>query len=129
MQVFNIQKETEENKYFRNVKLTGNHLQIVYMTLKKGENIGKETHKDTDQFIRIDKGSGEANLDGKTYDVKDGDAIFIPQGTEHDIYNEDKEPLSFYVIYSKKMHPDGEKSNKEGDVKEQLTELVKNKTK
>lgn len=106
--VANIEKKTLENKYFREVLFTAPHSQLVLMSIAPGDDIGMETHKNVDQFFRIEKGIGRAVLDGKEYDLEDGSAVVIPAGTEHNIINKSQsEPLKVYTIYSPPNHPDG----------------------
>ena len=64
--VADIEKLTVENTDFRRVLYTGKYLQLVLMTLQPGEEIGAEVHEDHDQFFRIESGSGEVRIDGKT---------------------------------------------------------------
>lgn len=105
--VANIEKKSLENKYFREVLFTGPHSQLVLMSIAPGDDIGMETHKNVDQFFRIESGVGQAILDGKKYDLEDGSAVVIPAGTEHNIINKSKsEPLKVYTIYSPPNHPD-----------------------
>ncbi|MEL7672246.1 MAG: cupin domain-containing protein, partial [Chloroflexota bacterium] len=59
-----IEQATIENEYFRKVLFTGPKTQLVLMALKPGEDIGQETHPDTDQFIRVEAGEGKALIDG-----------------------------------------------------------------
>ncbi len=106
--VTNIEKKSLENNYFREVLFTGPHSQLVLMSIAPGDDIGMETHKNVDQFFRIEKGIGRAVLDGKEYDLEDGSAVVIPAGTEHNIINRSQsEPLKVYTIYSPPNHPDG----------------------
>jgi mannose-6-phosphate isomerase-like protein (cupin superfamily) len=103
-----IEKKSLENGYFREVLFTGPHSQLVVMSLKPGEEIGKETHPDTDQFIRVEDGNGKAFLDGQEYKLADGFAIMIPAGTEHNVINtSSSEPLKLYTVYTPPEHPDG----------------------
>lgn len=103
-----IEKKSLENDYFREVLFTGPHSQLVVMALKPGEDIGKETHDDVDQFIRVEAGQGKAILDGKEYELADGSAIVIPAGAEHNVINTSQsEPLKLYTIYTPPAHPDG----------------------
>lgn len=103
-----IEKKTEENEYFREVLFTGPLSQLVVMSLKPGEEIGLETHGDTDQFIRVEEGHGKAILDGQEYKLEDGSAIVIPAGTEHNVINtSSKEALKLYTIYTPPEHADG----------------------
>jgi len=103
-----IERKSLENSYFREVLFTGPHSQLVVMALKPGEEIGQETHPDTDQFIRVEAGEGKAILDGQEYSLADGSAIVIPAGTEHNIVNTSStEPLKLYTVYTPPEHPDG----------------------
>jgi mannose-6-phosphate isomerase-like protein (cupin superfamily) len=78
------------------------------MTLKPGEDIGKEVHPDVDQFIRVESGTGEALMDGETTTLSDGMSIVIPAGAEHNVTNtSSSEPLRLYTLYSPPNHPDG----------------------
>jgi mannose-6-phosphate isomerase-like protein (cupin superfamily) len=101
-----IDSQTVENRDFRRVVYTAKNCQLVLMSLKPSEEIGLETHK-LDQFFRVEKGTGEAILDGVTTEISDGFAIIIPAGTEHNIINTGKGPLKLYTIYSPPNHRDG----------------------
>ncbi len=103
-----IEKATLDNTYFRKVLFTGPKSQLVLMTLKPGEDIGKETHDDIDQFVRVEAGTGKAVIDGKEHALKDGSAVVIPAGSEHNVINtSSNEPLKLYTIYTPPEHPDG----------------------
>lgn len=103
-----IEKDTLENENFRKVVFTGEHLQLVLMSLKPGEDIGLETHHNLDQFFRFDQGEGKVIIDGEEHSVSDGHAVVIPAGTEHNIINtSETEDLKLYTIYSPPNHPDG----------------------
>lgn len=103
-----IDKKTEENTYFREVLFTGPLSQLVVMSLKPGEDIGRETHPDTDQFIRIEEGTGKAIIGDDEYELEDGSAIVIPAGAEHNVINTSQdEDLKLYTVYTPPEHPDG----------------------
>ena len=104
----NIERKTEKNDYFREVLFTGPHSQLVVMALKPGEDIGLETHPDTDQFIRVEEGIGRAVIGGQAYQLEDGSAIVIPAGAEHNVINTAvDETLKLYTVYTPPEHPDG----------------------
>lgn len=103
----NIESATLENTNFRKVIYTANHSQVVLMSLKKGEEIGAESHPNNDQFFRFEKGEGKAVIDGKDYEIKDGTAIVVPAGVVHNIINTSDVDLKFYTIYSPAHHIDG----------------------
>ncbi len=103
-----INEQTIANNDFRRVLYTGPHSQLVVMSLAPGEEVGLETHPDTDQFIRVEAGAGEAILDGERHQLGDGTAVVIPAGTEHNVVNTSStEPLRLYTIYTPPEHPDG----------------------
>jgi mannose-6-phosphate isomerase-like protein (cupin superfamily) len=103
-----IEKKSLENDFFREVLFTGPHSQLVVMSLKPGEDIGQETHAGTDQFIRVEAGTGKAVLDGQEYELADGSALVIPAGTKHNVINTSStEPLKLYTLYTPPEHPDG----------------------
>lgn len=104
----NIEKLTLENNNFRKVLYTGEHSQLVLMSLLPGEEIGEETHKGNDQFFRFEGGTGKCMIDGNEYHVKDGDAIIVPAGAKHNVINTNQsEELKMYTIYSPPHHKDG----------------------
>jgi len=104
----NIEAKTQENSNFREVLYTGPHSQLVVMTLRPSEDIGMEMHDHTDQFIRVESGSGEAIIDGKRHPLSDGVAVMIPAGSEHNIVNTSTTaPLRLYTLYSPPEHADG----------------------
>lgn len=105
--VDNIEQRTLENEDFRRVLYTGKHLQLVLMTLQPGEEIGAEVHEDRDQFFRIEGGSGEVLIDGKTHQIADDDAIIVPAGARHNVRNTGDAPLRFYTLYGPPEHRDG----------------------
>lgn len=105
----NIEEETLKNKFWRKVLNTGPNIQTVVMSVPKGQELGWEVHKDSDQFFRIEKGSGvimtrKKNVK-KTEILSDGIAAVVPKGTWHNIINTGKGPLKFYTIYSPPHHP------------------------
>ena len=104
----NIEKETLDNANFRKVLYTGQHSQLVLMSLRPNEEIGMEVHTDNDQFFRFESGEGKCIIDGNEYEVKDGSAIVVPAGAQHNVINtSDSEDLKLYTIYSPAHHKDG----------------------
>jgi mannose-6-phosphate isomerase-like protein (cupin superfamily) len=101
-----VAAETLKNKNFRKVLYTGEHLQLVVMTLKPGEEIGEETHEDRDQFFRFEAGEGVVVIDGKKNKVKDDFAVIVPAGACHNVINTGEEPLQMYTIYGPPEHKD-----------------------
>jgi len=103
-----IEKETIDNVDFRKVLYTGEHMQLVLMTLKPGEEIGLEVHPTIDQFFRFEEGKGKCIINQTEYNVKDGDSVIVPANSEHNIINtSDKDNFKMYTIYTPPHHKDG----------------------
>ena len=110
---FDIEKETLENDSYRRVAWTGKYLQVTLMTIPVGESIGLEAHPETDQFLRLEAGTGrcvmgpaEDQLDFQQ-DVEDYWSIQVPAGVWHDVINTGDEPLRLYAVYAPVHHAQG----------------------
>ncbi len=104
----NIEQLTLQNENFRQVLYTARNFQLVLMSLKPGEEIGMEVHNGNDQFFRFEKGEGKVVIDETEHLVKDGDAVIVPQGSQHNVINMSQtEALKLYTIYSPPHHKDG----------------------
>lgn len=105
--VDNIGKLALSNSGFRRVVYTGEHIQLVVMSLEPNEDIGLETHEIIDQFLRIEQGEGVVILNGEKRPVKDGEAIVVPAGVAHNVINTSSENrLKLYTVYSPPHHRD-----------------------
>lgn len=111
--IFDIDKATRQNDYFRLAFWTGHYLQLTLMSINVGEDIGAEMHDNLDQFIRIEEGQGLAKM-GCSKDnldlqgaVNENYAIIIPAGTWHNLINTGNKPLKLYSIYAPPQHPKG----------------------
>ncbi len=123
--VGNIEKLTLSNTYFRQVIYTGQHSQLVIMSLKPNEDIGFETHEIVDQFLRLEDGEGKVLMGGEEHIIKSGDALIVPAGTKHNLLNTSPDkPLKLYTVYSPPHHRDGvihkTKSDAEADTSDHL---------
>lgn len=104
--IINIDEATKENTDYRRVLFTTKNSQLVVMSLKPKEEIGIEVHH-LDQFIYIEAGSGVAVLGGVESKIREGDAVIIPQGVEHNIINTGQNELKIYTVYAPPEHKDG----------------------
>lgn len=103
-----IEKDSLDNTNFRTVLHTTEHMQLVVMSIPIGGEIGEEVHPDNDQFIRVEGGTAEAQIDNATYPLKDGSIIMVPAGAKHNVINtSDSEDLKVYTIYAPPHHKDG----------------------
>ena len=103
----NILKDTQENENFRRVLFTGANSQLVVMNIPQGGEVGKETHKYTEQTLFFLSGTGEGELDGKKFGIVPGDVVVVVPGTEHNFLNTGTEALKIYTVYAPPNHIDG----------------------
>ena len=102
-----IEERTRTNKDFRHVVYTGNHLQLLLMSIRKGDEIGSETHADHDQFFRVERGKGEVVINDESTKIRKGDAIIVPAGAKHNVINTGNKSLKLYTLYAPPEHQDG----------------------
>jgi mannose-6-phosphate isomerase-like protein (cupin superfamily) len=92
---------------FRREVMTGPMMQIVVMTIPPGEEIGEETHHDTDQVLYFVDGTGEAVLDGERSEVSAGRLVFVGAGVLHNFVNTGDQPLRLVSAYAPPEHEAG----------------------
>ena len=97
----------ERNPDFRRVLWTGEHSQLVIMTIPPGGEIGDEVHPDNDQILTFVSGVGKATVDGDEQEVTQGDLVCVPAGARHNFENTGPNPLVLYTVYGPADHADG----------------------
>ena len=109
-QSFDIERATKDNPDYRSVAWSGRYLQVTLMSIPVGGEIGLESHPETDQFLRLDAGTGRVQMgaakDDLTFvkDVSDGWCVLVPAGMWHNITNIGDEPMQIYAIYAPAHH-------------------------
>ena len=73
------------------------------MTIPVGGDIGDEVHT-VDQALTFTSGIGKATVNGKDQDIKAGDLVVVPAGTQHQFINTGPTPLILYTVYSQAEH-------------------------
>jgi mannose-6-phosphate isomerase-like protein (cupin superfamily) len=107
MEHFVIATVAEQNPDFRRVLWTGEHTQLVVMTIPAGGEIGEEVHPDTDQILTFVSGVGEATVADEKQRVAQGDLVCVPAGTRHNFVNTGPNPLVLYTVYGPPEHAPG----------------------
>ena len=114
---FSIATEAEKSPDFRRVLWTGEHSQLVIMTIPPGGEIGEEVHEDVDQILTFVSGTGKAIVSGAEKNVAQGDLVVVPAGKKHNFLNTGPNPLILYTVYGPPEHADGavHKTKEEAD--------------
>jgi len=81
---------------------------------------GPQKHT-VDQILTFTSGTGKATIAGKDQDVKAGDLIIVPAGTQHQFVNTGPTPLILYTVYSPAEHKPTtvHKTKEQGDQEEE----------
>ena len=106
MEHYTIARVAEESPDFRRVLWTGEHTQLVVMTIPPGGEIGEEVHDDVDQILTFVSGVGEAQVSGQKRKVAAGDLVVVPAGRKHNFLNTGDNPLILYTVYGPPEHAD-----------------------
>ncbi|MBP9747416.1 cupin domain-containing protein [Patescibacteria group bacterium] len=99
--------KASQNTHYREVLYTGEHSQLVVMSIPAGEDIGEEVHAATEQTLYIHAGSGQATLNEEIFSLNAGDVLVVSAGTKHNIRNVGDVPLSITTVYAPPHHIDG----------------------
>ncbi len=108
--ITNIGRMAYRNNSYRESIWSGRHLQTTLMSICRGGEIGLEMHEDTDQYIRVEHGSAVAftgaheNCLSHKYKLCQGDVIYIPAGTWHNIINAGRCDLKLSSTYAPPYH-------------------------
>ena len=92
------------NEAFRRVVLTGDHEQVVVMSIPPGGEIGDEVHPHTDQLFLFVDGRGEVVVDGQRRAVGPNDLVFVHAGSRHNILDRGGSPLRLITVYAPPAH-------------------------
>lgn len=104
----NLNQLSRKNEYYRRVLYTGK-MQLVLMSLKPLQEIGREKHSKIDQFIQVTRGVARVIIDDEDeYRLTSGMAIMVPAGSYHNVINISKtRKLKLTTIYSPAEHASG----------------------
>lgn len=99
--------EAKRNENFRKVLFTGTHTQLVVMSLRVGEDIGRETHHSNDQILYIVHGQADIEVGDDERQASTGELVIVPAGTPHNVTNAGESPLKIVTIYGPPDHAPG----------------------
>jgi mannose-6-phosphate isomerase-like protein (cupin superfamily) len=103
MEHFTIATVAEQSADFRRVLWTGEHTQLVIMTIPVDGEIGEEIHE-VDQILTFVSGTGQAIVNGQKKNVAQGDLVVVPAGKKHNVLNTGVNPLVLYTVYGPAEH-------------------------
>ncbi len=75
---------------------------VVSLTvLHPGKETGGHSHDDAEEVYNFGEGSGEMELGGQRFPVKEGSIVIIPKGAFHKVFNTGKSDLKFVCVFEK----------------------------
>ena len=83
---------------FRKVLFTGEHSQLVIMSLNVGEDIGLETHHENDQILLLVEGTAHVVVGDDEANVELNGIVAVPAGKDHNIINTSDEELKLVTM-------------------------------
>jgi mannose-6-phosphate isomerase-like protein (cupin superfamily) len=110
----NIFDVTRENTFYRKEIVTGQHSQVVIMSIPAGEEIGSESHI-VDQILVFIQGHGQAIINDVVSNVHPHHLVFVPAGTKHNFKNSGTENLKLFTIYAPAEDAVGTLEENKGD--------------
>lgn len=93
------------NENYRQVIVTGQHMQLVAMSLKPGQDTGQHRDNVTAAFFFV-AGEGKGIIDSEEFDVAAGDDAVVTAGSSYVFKNAGTEPLKLLVVYSPPQFPE-----------------------
>ncbi|CAD6581327.1 MAG: hypothetical protein CYPHOPRED_001547 [Cyphobasidiales sp. Tagirdzhanova-0007] len=98
-----VAETISQSSLFRKVAWTGEHSQLVQMTIPAGGEIGEEVHH-VDQTLMFTSGTARAIVSGEEREVGAGDIVIVPAGCKHNFVTTSKTPLILFTVYAPAEH-------------------------
>jgi mannose-6-phosphate isomerase-like protein (cupin superfamily) len=92
---------------YRRVLATGEHSQLVAMTLQPDQEIGAEVHDDGDQMFLVVAGTAAITIGDTTHEAATGTLAVVPAGVRHNVANRGAAPMTLLTVYAPPEHPAG----------------------
>jgi mannose-6-phosphate isomerase-like protein (cupin superfamily) len=102
-----IVEAAKANTLFRRVLSTGQHAQVVVMSIPPGGEIGEEVHAHVDQVLAFVDGEGVAILEGEESPVRRDRLVHVPAGMRHNFVNRGSADLRLFTVYAPPQHAPG----------------------
>ena len=95
----------DTESFFKVIKST-ERSQVAEMVLDPGQSTGgpNNRHSDSDQWMYVIEGKGEAIIDDETVEFQEGDLVLIEAGENHEVRNTGNTDLETFNIYAPKAY-------------------------
>ena len=80
-----------------------NNICVGFFILESGCQSVPDVHLDMEEVYYITQGKGRLLLEGETYELAPGTAVYVPPGMKHQLFNEGEEEL--WILWAFTPHP------------------------
>ncbi|MFH5798017.1 cupin domain-containing protein [Haladaptatus sp. CMAA 1911] len=96
-----MKRTTTETGGWFDVLLETESAQAASMVLSPGQSTGgpENRHEESEQWLFVASGTGEATVDGESVDLSPGDLVCIEERETHEITNTGDAPLETVNLY------------------------------
>ena len=99
-------KRAAEQDVFLHVLATGEHGQLVAMTLAPGQDSGEDSYPG-DQFLVLLDGEGEITLGGASHPYEGRATVHVPAHLRRNVRNTGNGPMRLVVMFAPAQYPPG----------------------
>ena len=71
---------------------------FTFHMVQAGKSSDYHEHDDREQVYYITRGRGKMKIDDRTYDVKQGDAVYVPLHVRHQLINDSDDWIEHLII-------------------------------
>ncbi|WP_413582510.1 cupin domain-containing protein [Bdellovibrio sp. HCB288] len=82
------------------------HHSLAVVTILPGLSSDPHSHKVAEESFLVISGSGIMEIDGRRFEVKAGDCVFVQPGETHTVINLGSEPLECVLATGPAWHPE-----------------------
>jgi len=104
----NLREIVLANDSYRIIIDSTAELQVVAMCLYPGEEVAWEKHSQNSQFIRVEDGVLNVQIENQRYTLSKDDYVIVPSGNQHRLWNSQFTLVKFYSIYAPPEQDDHE---------------------
>lgn len=81
-------------------------LSVIQERVPPGDRERRHFHSQARQFFYVLQGIAVIEVSGSRFELRAGQALEVPPGTQHQFMNESPEPVSFLVVSAPHSHGD-----------------------
>lgn len=93
------------NEAYQRVLLTGQHLQVMLISLPPAAHLGVARHPEADELLVVVAGEAKVQVGDRLERVDVDDVVLVPAGADHDVWNVGPDDVKGFIVYSRPLLP------------------------